>query len=96
MLQAIKYIPIHEKTIKELCIKKTSKKKRDPPTIQVISQLASLMFAKITIEKYIDPGIAMVTISINYFSILNILIDLGTTINVMTTETMKYLKLTNI
>lgn len=38
LLRAIKDIPIYTKTIKELCIKKTGKKKRDPPTIQVIGK----------------------------------------------------------
>ena len=95
-LQAIKDIPIYTKTIKELCIKKTGRKKRDPPTIQVIGKLASLMSAKTMIEKYIDPGMPMVTISINNFSVPKTLIDLGATINVMTIETMKYLKLPNI
>jgi len=33
LLQNVKDIPIYTKTIKELCIKKTDKKKRDPPTI---------------------------------------------------------------
>lgn len=54
------------------------------------------MSAKTTIEKYIDPGILMVTISINNFSVPQTLIDLVAAINVMTTKTMKYLKLSNI
>jgi len=36
------------------------------------------------------------TISINNFSVHKTLIDLGAAINVMTTKTMKYLKLPNI
>ena len=54
------------------------------------------MSAKTTIEKYINPGIPMVTISINNFSVPSTLIDLGEAINVMTIETMKYLKFPNI
>ena len=54
------------------------------------------MSTKTTIEKYIDPGIPMVTISINKFPIPNTLIYLGVAINVMTTETMKHLKFHNI
>jgi len=96
LLRAIKEIPIYAKIVKELCIKKTRKKKKDPTTIQVIGKLASLMSTKTIVEKYIDPGIPMVTISINKFSIPNTLIDLGATINVMTTETMKHLDLNNI
>ena len=57
LLQEIKDIPIYEKTIKELCIKKNGRRKRDPPTIQVISRLVNLMSTKTTIEKYLpwDP-----------------------------------------
>jgi len=69
LLQAIKDIPTYTKTIKELFIKKTSGKERDPPTIQVVGKLASLMYAKRTIEKYIDPRIPMVTISINFLKL---------------------------
>eukprot|EP00253_Pinus_taeda_P021145 PITA_21145 len=96
LLKAIKEIPIYAKTIKELCIKKSGKKKKDPTTIQVIGKLASLMSTQTTVEKYIDPGIPMVTISINNFSVPNTLIDLGAAINVMTMETMKTPQLNNI
>lgn len=92
----IKEIPIYVKTIKELCIKKTGKKKKDPTTIQVNGKLASLMSTQTMVEKYIDPGIPMVTISINNFSVPNTLIYLRVAINVMTMETMKYLHLNNI
>ena len=47
-------------------------------------------------EKYIDPGVPLVTISINKFSIPNALIDLGAAINVMTMETLRNLKIYNI
>lgn len=96
LLKAIKEIPIYAKTIKELCIKKSGKKKKDPTTIQVIGKLASLMSAQTTVKKYIDSGIPMVTISINNFSVRNTLIDLEAAINVMTMETMKTLHLNNI
>ena len=96
LLQEIKEILIYAKTVKELCIKKTGKKKKDHTTIQVIGKLASLMSTKTTVEKYSDPGIPMVTISINNFSVPNTLIDLGATINVITIETMKHLDLNNI
>ena len=84
LLQAIKDIPIYAKII-ELCIKKTDKNKRDPPTIKVIGKVANLISTKITIQKYIDPGILIVTISINNFSVPNNLIDLGVAINFMST-----------
>eukprot|EP00253_Pinus_taeda_P008492 PITA_08492 len=96
LLKAIKEIPIYAKTIKELCIKKSGRKRKDPTTIQVIGKLASLMSTHTTVEKYIDPGIPMVTISINNFSVPNTLIDLGAAINVMTLETMKALQLNDL
>ena len=59
LLKAIKEIPIYAKTIKELCIRKSEKKKKDPTTIQVIGKLASLMSTQTIVEKYIDPGIRL-------------------------------------
>ena len=47
-------------------------------------------------EKCIDPGVPLVTISINKFSIPNTLIDLDATINVVTMETLHNLKIYNI
>jgi hypothetical protein len=96
LLQAIKDIPIYAKTIKELCNKKTGRKKQDPQTIQVVGKLASLMTTKVISEKYVDPGILIVTIFVNKFSIPNTLIDLGATINVMTMETMQNLHIGNL
>ena len=54
------------------------------------------MSKNVAIEKYVDPGIPMVTVSINKFSVPNTLIDLGAAINVMTNETMKKLNMNNI
>lgn len=45
--------------------------------IQLIGKLASIITTKFIVEKYIDPGILVVTITINNFSISNTLIDLG-------------------
>ena len=47
-------------------------------------------------EKFIDPGVPLATISIDKFSILNTLIDLGVAINVMTMETLRSLNIYNI
>jgi hypothetical protein len=96
LLQAIKDIPIYTKSIKELCSNKTNKIRKDPPTIHVIGNLVGLMSNTISIEKYFDPGIPMVTITINNFSISKTLIDLGAAINVMTLETMRHLNLQNL
>ena len=43
LLQAIKYIPILAKTIKELCLKKPGRKKKQPTKVQVVGQLAELI-----------------------------------------------------
>ena len=40
LLQAIRDIPIYAKTVRELCLKKVGRKKKDPPTIQFIGQSA--------------------------------------------------------
>ena len=94
--KAIKDILIYTKAIKDLCLSKTNRRKKDPPTIHVLGNLAALMSNTIFVEIYVDPGIPMVTITINNFSISKKLIDLGATINVMTLETMKYLDLKNL
>ena len=91
LLQAIKDIPIYTKAIKELCLKKPTRKRVDPQTIHVIGHLAGLMTNTISMEKYVDPGIPRVTTIINNIHIPNTLIDLGAAINVMILETMKTL-----
>ena len=96
LLQAIKYIPIYTKIVKELCLNKTRKIKKDPPTIHVIGNLAGLMSNTISVENYVDSRIPMVTITINNFSTSKTLIDLGVAIDVMTLETMKYLYLQDL
>lgn len=96
LLQAIKDIPIYTKAIKELCLKKPSKKRFNPQTTHVISNLAGLMSNAISMEKYVDPGIPRLTKIIKKNSIPNTVIDLGVAINVMTMDTMKILQLTNL
>jgi hypothetical protein len=61
-----------------------------------MGKLEGLMSNIVFIEKYVDPGIPMVTITVNNFSIPKTLIDLGAAINVMTLETMEYLHLKNL
>lgn len=65
------------KLVKELYIKKTRKIKKDPPRIHIIGILASLMSTNTIVEKYVDLGIPMVTISINNFSVSKTIIELG-------------------
>ena len=62
----------------------------------MVGNLVGLISNTIFIEKYVDPGIPMVIITVNNFSIPKTLIDLGAAINVMTLETMEYLHLTNL
>ena len=38
LLEDIRDIPIYAKIVRELCLKKVGKKKKDPPTIQFIRQ----------------------------------------------------------
>ena len=64
LLQAIKDIPIYTKEIKEWCLNKTGRRNKDPPTIHVTRNLAGLMSNIVFVEKYVDPGIPMVTITI--------------------------------
>ena len=96
LLKSIKYIPIYTNTIKELCLNKTGRRKKDPPTIHVLGNLVGLMSNTVFVEKYVDLGIPMVTIKINNFSISKTLIDLGAAINVMTLETMENMDLKNL
>jgi hypothetical protein len=96
LLQAIKDILIYDKTIRELCIKKTRRKKKDPQTVQVIGKLADLMSGKIYMQNYVDLGSPIVKIHINNVSIANTLIDLGAEINVMAKGTMDELQVSNL
>jgi hypothetical protein len=95
LLQAIKDIPIYTKVVKELFLKKPTKKIFNSQTIHFIGNLVGLMANTISMEKYVDPGIPRVTTIINNIPIPNTLIDLRAAINVMTIETMKTLQLTN-
>ena len=96
LLQAIKEIPIYTKAIREMCLKKPTRKRIDPQTIHVIGHFAGLMTNTISMEKYVDPGIPRVTTIINNIHIPNTLIDLGAAINVMTLETMRTFQLINL
>ena len=93
LLQDIKDVLIYNKFIKEECIKKLGRKRKDSPTINVIGQLANLMLGKIFVPIYLYLRIPIVDIYIKKYLILNTLIDLGEDINVMTKETMLRLDL---
>ena len=89
LLQAIKDIPIYAKIIRDLCIKKPRRKKKEPPLVQVVGQLSE--FISEMPYKYNDPGNPVVTIEINGISLPNTLIDLGAAINVIPFDTMQNL-----
>lgn len=65
LFQAIKDVPIYSNVIKEACLKKPGRKKKDPQTIHVMGQLADIMLGKVTIPKYFDLGSPIVGIVIN-------------------------------
>jgi hypothetical protein len=93
LLQAIKDIPIYSKVVRELCIKKPGRKKKDPPTVHLIGGLSEYISEQPKLAKYRNPGNPVVTITIKEVSIGNTLIDLGASINFMTTTTLKQLQL---
>ena len=92
LLQAIKDIPIYSKVIKEICIKLPWKKQNDPLTIHVIREMSECMTGQSQIAKYTNPEAPVVTIIINNTTIENLLIDLGSAINMMTTVVLEVLQ----
>ena len=65
LFQAIKDVPIYGKSIREACLKKPKRKKKDPTTVHVVGQLADIMLRKLITPKYSNPGSLVVDISIN-------------------------------
>jgi len=51
LLEAIMNTPTYIRTIMELCLKKSGRKRKDPTTMQVVGKLASLMLTNITKRK---------------------------------------------
>jgi hypothetical protein len=84
-------IPIYSKVVKELCIKKSGRKQKDPPTIHLIGEFSEYISEQPRVTKYGNLGNLVVTITINKVPIGNTLIDLGETINVMTVTTLEEL-----
>jgi hypothetical protein len=94
LLQAIKDIPIYAKIIRDICIKKPGRKKKEPPLVQVVGQLSE--FISEMTYKYNDPGNPVVTIEINGISLPNTLIDLGEAINVNPFDTMENIQINQL
>ena len=96
LLQALHDFPIYAKKIRDLCVRKLERNTRDPPTVHVIGKFFELIMGKTLLAKYDDPENPTITIHIGNTQIPNVLVYLGTTINVMTIETLKTLGLTNL
>jgi hypothetical protein len=95
LLQAIQDILIYAKTIKELCGEKPRRKTKNPSALHVVGTLSDIILCKQELFKYIDLGNLMVTVHIQGYSFPNTLVDLGATINIMTTETCNILCITS-
>ena len=80
-------VSIYVKMIREHCSKKLGRKPKDPLTIHVMGKLSDTMLEKSIPVKYGDPGNPILTIQINGVNIPNVLVDLGATINVITSAT---------
>jgi len=93
ILQAIKYVPIYIRLIKEKCFRNLGRHNRDAPTINVIRQMSDLMLGQVICLKYLGLGSPVVDVHINGTMIPHALIDLGAAINVMTKDTMLKLNL---
>ena len=93
LFQAIKDIHIYGKAIREAFLKNPRRMKKDPTIVHVVGQLANIMLGKLITPKYFHLGSPVVNISSNGQSIKNTLIDLGASINFMTKDTMKNLKI---
>ena len=96
LLQALHDVPIYARTVQDLCTRKPRRKPRDPSTVNAIGKLSELIMGKTLLAKYDDPGNPNVTMQIGITQIPNIMVDLVTTINVMTIETIRKLGLTNL
>jgi len=96
LIKLSKKIPIYTKTVRDLCLKKPGRKRKDPQTVHILGNLTDIMLGNITVSKYTDPGSPVVDVKINGSLIKNTLIYLGATINVMTKETMHLLQLPNL
>lgn len=66
------------------------------PTVHVVGTLSDLLLGKETLVKYEDLGSPIVTVQINGHSFPNSLVDLGATINILTTETCEVLGITTL
>ena len=66
---------------------------KDPLTIHVIGEMYECLRVQSRIAKYTNPGAPLVTVIINNTTIENTLMDLGFSINMMTTIVLEVLQL---
>lgn len=64
VLQALRVVPIYARSVRDIFIKKPGRKAKDPLTVHVMGDLATLIFKKTPPVKYGDPGHPMVTVQI--------------------------------
>lgn len=93
LLQDLRDIPIYDKIVKELFLKKLGRKRKEPPTIHFIGKATKLMSGKFFVEKHENPRNPVVSIRIRGCLILNTLNYLGESINIMTLNTMQQLEI---
>jgi hypothetical protein len=76
--------------MRDLYIKRTGKKPRDPLTVHIVGELSKRMLGKTPPIKYGDPGNPTVTVKIGETFISHVLVDLGATINIMSIDTTQF------
>jgi hypothetical protein len=91
LLQALCDVPIYARTMRDICVKKTGRKTKDPLTVHVMGDLFALMLGKTPPVKYGDPGHPIVTVQVGKTIIPRVPVDLGAAINIMTLETLQLL-----
>ena len=96
LLQALHDVPIYAKIVRYLCVRKPGRKPRDPPTVHVLGKISELIMGKTLLAKYDDPRNPTITVHIGDTQILNVLVDLGASINVMMIENVRELGLTKL
>jgi hypothetical protein len=95
LLQALRDVPIYARTMRDICVKKPSRKIKDPLIVHVMGDLSALMSGKAPPVKYGDPNHPTVSVQIGKMIIPRVLVDLCASINIMTLETSQLLQLQN-
>lgn len=96
LLQLLIDVPTYARTVRDICIKKSGRKAKDPLTVHLMGYLAALMIEKTPPIKYGDPGHPTVIVQVGKTIVSRVLVDLGAAINIMTLETAQLLQLKNV